>query len=176
MHHFLVTSSKDADTGLQLFFLTNQHLGDSPKCWLSLCWTTRGLFVIIKSILGLIKQRLISVCAYLWSLSPGGVRLWELSQSDLIAISCFKRDSGSSRHPAPSLHYTPKAHLFHFHRQSICFSKTLFCQELLAAWPTGQVLRAIINLVCFVFLCLCAISGIECPVDSLFHRHNQWCK
>lgn len=174
MHHFLITSSKDADTRSS-FFLSYAQWWLSQVLVVTLL-TTRGLFVIIKSILGLIKQRLISVCAYLWSLSPGGGRLWELSQSDLIAISCFKRDSGSSRHPAPSLHYTPKAHLFHFHRQSICFSKTLFCQELLAAWPTGRALRAIINLVCFVFLCLCAISGIECPVDSLFHRHNQWCK
>lgn len=59
--------------------------------------------MISKSILPLIQQRLVSAHGYLWSLFLGGACIWELSQSDLIAMSCLKRVSGISLHPALSL-------------------------------------------------------------------------
>lgn len=102
--------------------------------------TAGGLFEIIKRDLPAIKQKLVSVCWYLWSLSPDGACLWELSHTDLIAVSCLKGDLGiksapGSASPSPpaslslSLHYTPKAHPFYFYRQSICLLKTCFVKS-----------------------------------------------
>lgn len=73
----------------------------------ALSQTAGGLFEIIKSVLPVIKQRLVSVCWYLWSLSPDGACLWELSHSDLIAVSCLKGDPGIK--PAPSSLSLPRS-------------------------------------------------------------------
>lgn len=129
----------------------------------ALSWTAGGLFEIIKSILPVIKQRLVSVCWYLRSLSPDGACLWELSHSDLIAVSCLKGDPGIK--PAPS---SLSLSSLHSQSTSLLFLKTihlpfenLFCQELLAAGPRGRAPQVIINLVCFVFLGLCAGVGLK---------------
>lgn len=131
----------------------------------ALSQTAGGLFEIIKSVLPVIKQRLVSVCWYLWSLSPDGACLWELSHSDLIAVSCLKGDPGIK--PAPSslslslssLRSQSTSPLF---LQTIHLPfENLFCQELLAAGPRGRAPQVIINLVCLVFLGLCTGVGLN---------------
>lgn len=118
----------------------------------ALSQTAGGLFEIIKRVLPVIKQRLVSVCWYLWSLSPDGVCLRELSHSDLIAVSCLKGDPGIK--PAPSslslslssLRSQSTSPLF---LQTIHLPfENLFCQELLAAGPRD--LRRRLLLILFV--------------------------